>query len=318
MKTESTEKRSKMDEQSPMEVDAPPYPEPSFQRGRGRGRGGRGFGGRGRGRGGHGHGQRHAPPANTSPAILEAFTTFSTALDDMHDRRERIIKISRDITIASKRMIFLLHRVSHADREHVLAEARAEQRKIVKLFEKAAVELQGNDFYKHHRSIGPGYEEYVEAASFLVFVERGELATQQELQAELVNDEGKQILPLTNEDYLLGLADLTGELMRYCINIVGKGEHDKAADVRDLLRRIKDDFEIINSPILRKKMGVMRGSLRKVEDVCYAIKVRGSEYPPEYFQEHDSWRHSSNTGSGAWEGDWGDGGDDGGDYRDEY
>lgn len=27
-----------------------------------------------------------------------------------HDRRERIIKVSRDITIGSKRLIFLLHR----------------------------------------------------------------------------------------------------------------------------------------------------------------------------------------------------------------
>ncbi|KAJ3284257.1 hypothetical protein HK104_010026, partial [Borealophlyctis nickersoniae] len=209
--------------------------------------------------------------------------------------RERLIKISRDITIASKRVIFLLHRqensISNSDRERILEDARAEQRKIAKLFERAAPDLQGNDFYKHHRSIGPGYEEYIEAASFLVYIERGELVTKQELEQNLVDDSGNQILPITDEDYLLGLADLTGELMRYCINIVGRGEHEKAAEVRNFLRTMKDDYEILNFPLVRRKMGVMRSSLQKVEDACYAIKVRGSEYPPEYFLEHDAWRH---------------------------
>ena len=46
---------------------------------------------------------------------------------------------------------------------------------------------------RHHRSIGPGYEEYVEAASFLVFIERGMLATRDELQRELVDDDGNQV-----------------------------------------------------------------------------------------------------------------------------
>jgi predicted translin family RNA/ssDNA-binding protein len=31
-------------------------------------------------------------------------------VDERHDRHERIVKISRDITIESKRIIFVLHR----------------------------------------------------------------------------------------------------------------------------------------------------------------------------------------------------------------
>lgn len=44
-------------------------------------------------------------------AILDAFEIFRVAIDDANDRRERLVKISRDITIHSKRVIFLLHRL---------------------------------------------------------------------------------------------------------------------------------------------------------------------------------------------------------------
>lgn len=43
--------------------------------------------------------------------IYQQFKQFSKELDDKNDRHERIVKQSRDITIESKRIIFLLHTV---------------------------------------------------------------------------------------------------------------------------------------------------------------------------------------------------------------
>lgn len=37
---------------------------------------------------------------------------FQQELDTKHDKYERLVKISRDVTIESKRTIFLLHRVT--------------------------------------------------------------------------------------------------------------------------------------------------------------------------------------------------------------
>ena len=37
---------------------------------------------------------------------------ISRILDEKHDKHERIVKLSRDITIESKRVIFLLHRIN--------------------------------------------------------------------------------------------------------------------------------------------------------------------------------------------------------------
>lgn len=41
--------------------------------------------------------------SNTSP-VMPMFETFRDELDEHHDRRERIIKASRDITALSKKM----------------------------------------------------------------------------------------------------------------------------------------------------------------------------------------------------------------------
>ncbi|KAL3286524.1 hypothetical protein HHI36_001029 [Cryptolaemus montrouzieri] len=41
--------------------------------------------------------------------VIKMFLDFSKELDDKHDRYERIVKLSRDITIESKRIIFTLH-----------------------------------------------------------------------------------------------------------------------------------------------------------------------------------------------------------------
>ena len=84
--------------------------------GRPRHRGGHRGGGRhGNGRHGDG-GERRSEPAESDPAAdspLQAmFRGFAAQLDSKHDTYERLVKKSRDVTIESKRIIFMLHRVT--------------------------------------------------------------------------------------------------------------------------------------------------------------------------------------------------------------
>ena len=44
--------------------------------------------------------------SDQSTQILSIFGTFRDELDEHHDRRERLTKISRDITALSKKMYF--------------------------------------------------------------------------------------------------------------------------------------------------------------------------------------------------------------------
>lgn len=109
-------------------------------------------------------------------------------------------------------------------------------------------------------------------------------------------------LEVTDEDYLLGIADLTGELMRLAINTLGQSlmatlqEEDisilspeqRVQHILQFLRDIKSGFDGLSltkmSPI-SKKMGVLRQSLQKIELACYNVKVRGAEYPPEVLRQ---------------------------------
>jgi len=106
---------------------------------------------------------------------------------------------------------------------------------------------------------------------------------------------------LSNEDYILGLADLTylyrnlenlidrsGELMRHAINNISS-RNSIAPEICTTLRHLYTAFERIYLPPqsykfgfpadLRAKIDVMKTSLVKVEDACYNVHVRGSEVP---------------------------------------
>lgn len=89
-------------------------------------------------------------------------------------------------------------------------------------------------------------------------------------------------LKITPVDYLLGVADLTGELMRMCINSVGNGDIDTPFEVSQFLRQVYDGFSFIGNTgpyEVSKKLYTLKQSLSKVENTCYALKARDSEIP---------------------------------------
>ncbi|KDQ20576.1 hypothetical protein BOTBODRAFT_26582 [Botryobasidium botryosum FD-172 SS1] len=226
-------------------------------------------------------------PASASAAregVLAAFNDFRVQIDDYNDRRERLIKISRDITIHSKRLIFLLHRIANddaLDAQQRAAECRQKLKPIRAFFEAASDELRGQDFGRYSQSLSPGVQEYIEAISFSHYLEHGTLITHAQAQALISTPAGEPWFPLTHSDYLLGISDLTGELMRLAITSSGlrQGRH-KAAEVCDFVRRCTADFESLTPYVneLSKKQSVTTESLKKIELAAYGIAIRGSEY----------------------------------------
>ena len=102
-------------------------------------------------------------------------------------------------------------------------------------------------------------------------------------------------IPLTEDDYLLGLFDLIGELMRFAITTIAtSGSLPRGAeagrDVLEDLRVLRMQFESLDtstgagnsSPLHRevvKKMEIMRTCVEKVEAAVYGIIIRGRERP---------------------------------------
>jgi hypothetical protein len=71
----------------------------------------------------HNH-RREGKNVNSSSPVMVAFKSFQLELDAPHDKYERLVKLSRDLTVESKRTIFLLHRItSTPDMEEILTES---------------------------------------------------------------------------------------------------------------------------------------------------------------------------------------------------
>ncbi|XP_042302432.1 translin-associated protein X [Sceloporus undulatus] len=249
----------------------------------------------------HGHRREEKDKLNSSSAVIMAFKSFQVELDTRHDKYERLVKLSRDITIESKRTIFLLHRITSAPNgEEILMESEAKLDTVRQKIKQVAQELMGEDMYQYHRAISPGLQEYVEAVSFQYFIKTRSLVSIEEINRQLVfTEEDKEEetkpssdcnnkqdhtwnLKVTAVDYLLGVADLTGELMRMCINSVGNGDIDTPFELSQFLRHIYDGFSYIGNTgpyEVSKKLYTLKQSLAKVENACYTLKVRGSEIP---------------------------------------
>ncbi|ELU12544.1 hypothetical protein CAPTEDRAFT_224034 [Capitella teleta] len=235
-----------------------------------------------------------------SNPIMVSFKQFQIKLDSKHDKHERIVKLSRDITIESKRAIFLLHRANQDDPKacSIIEEAEGKLHEIKKTkWVDVAKELMHEDIYQFLRAYSPGLQEYIEAVTFLYFMKTKTLMSLPQMQSDLTlkvdetenSTEDSEITPVITEltvpvppvEYLLGIADLTGELMRMAIRCVSTGSLDVVFDLLNPIKSIHDSF-VQFGPISRelpRKLNVLRQSLMKVEAACYTLKIRGSEFP---------------------------------------
>ncbi|KAJ5720239.1 uncharacterized protein N7483_008173 [Penicillium malachiteum] len=244
--------------------------------------------------------------SESAGSILSIFETFRNELDEHHDRRERVIKASRDITALSKKIIFALQRVRTISTPlppKIAQENQVRLDQIHALFTSIIPDVTGINSWRYQRQISGGVQEFIEAISFDHYLRTQQLISLGESQARLPNE-----ILLTEEDYLMGLFDLTGEMMRFAVMALSSGnatqkqasEADGSTDgtkklpylsdtqsgiVVDL-RTMRAEFEALSVPrrsnMLRdlvKKVEVMQNSVEKVERAAYGILVRGSERP---------------------------------------
>ncbi|KAE8355699.1 Translin family-domain-containing protein [Aspergillus coremiiformis] len=232
-------------------------------------------------------------PTMTEPStqILSIFETFRNELDEHHDRRERLTKISRDITALSKKIIFSLQRIRKINAPlppHITTETQTRFTQIQSLFNSALPDLTGPNNWRYQRQLSGAVQEFIEALSFHHYLQWQRLISLREVVAKLPAE-----VLVTGDDYLLGLFDLTGEMMRFAVTALSAGSvegtgglsGEQVGIVVDL-REMRSLFEALSVPPthglmrdLGKKMEVMQGSVEKVERAAYGVLVRGSERP---------------------------------------
>ncbi|KAF3581077.1 hypothetical protein DY000_02030185, partial [Brassica cretica] len=123
-------------------------------------------------------------------------------------------------------------------------------------------------------------QEYVEAATFYKFCVSGTLSTLDEINSTLLplSDPSLEPLQINILDYILGLADLTGELLRIAIGSLSDGEVEFAQRICQFVRQIHRELLLVvpqmnDSYDMKSKMEVML-------QTCFSVHVRGSEYIP--------------------------------------
>ncbi|KZM19761.1 uncharacterized protein EKO05_0004348 [Ascochyta rabiei] len=170
------------------------------------------------------------PEQPTGPFIA-MFEGFRKELDEHHDRRERIIKASRDITASSKKIIFTLQRVRNIGQPvpPFVNKSNAQYwETIQKQYSSIASDLQSLNAHRYAHNITGGNQEFIEALTFHHYLETQTLISYDDAKARIASmskGEAKEgaaqddtaAVPLSPEDYILGICDMTGELMRFSV-----------------------------------------------------------------------------------------------------
>ncbi|KAK9154430.1 hypothetical protein Sjap_001910 [Stephania japonica] len=188
---------------------------------------------------------------STSVAMSATFDKYAHYPNTLNDKRERIVKASRDININSKKVIFQVHRISKYNRDEVLEKAETDLAAVTdQHLSRLVKELQGTNFGSLDALILLGDKNMLKLRHFTSFV-----------------------------------ADLTGELMRLAIGRISDGELEYAETICRFVHEIYRKLTLV-VPIMdenyemKRKMDTMLQSIVKIENTCFSVHVRESEYIP--------------------------------------
>jgi predicted translin family RNA/ssDNA-binding protein len=165
--------------------------------------------------------------------------------------------------------------------------AAATQKQLISI----APDLTGINAWRYQRQISGGIQEYMEAVSFEHYLRHQTLITIEEAKKPLPGS-----IDLTGDDYVLGIFDLVGELMRFAITTMATtgslpGSKNGNGEERDILmdlRSLRTSFQALDTTScggtglgkdVEKKMEVMKTCVEKVETAVYGMIIRGRERP---------------------------------------
>ena len=180
-------------------------------------------------------------------------------------RRDEMLQKCHEAIRFSKRVIYAIHR-DDKDVDHLVKELKDKIKNI-----RTRGELQFIPTYK------VAMQEYVEAIVFYDFVKNNKVPTQRELY-------------VSAPDYLSGLCDLTGELMRKANYFAINGKVSEASRMKELVDKIYEQFLLldIRDNDLRKKFDSVKYNLQKLEDLLLHMERRKRATRKTYHSSSES------------------------------
>lgn len=180
--------------------------------------------------------------------------SIKSRIDAYEQQRDKVIRTSRDVVKLSKKVIYALHRKDMLSAGNAVSDMNSEFKKLAS----AA---------KHPKLLSSGaykvaVQEYVEALCFYELMKNNRIPTNTKLK-------------LDPEFYLMGLIDLTGELVRKAINSAIKEDYKTSVKLKELVSELYDELLLFDfaGGELRKKFDSIKYDLKKLDDLVLNLKL---------------------------------------------
>ncbi len=180
------------------------------------------------------------------------FSKIRENLERYDKQREELIKKARDVLRLSKRLIYSLHRQDEGETAKLLKEVKREKQKLDRI-------AYGDKKLFSEGSYSHAMQEYAEALCYYGFNKKRKIPNVAELK-------------MSQEDYLMGICDLTGELARKAVTVAHKNKKE-VEEIKNFIENVYGEFIKFNlrNSELRKKSDSIKWNLKKLEELSYDI-----------------------------------------------
>lgn len=182
------------------------------------------------------------------------FRDIAKELTEQDKQREVLIKKARDVLKLSKQLIYSLHRNNVKEANNLFKHVNKEKLNLDKIASKYKKLL-------FEGSYSEALQEYTEAMCYYHFIKNKEIPTRANLK-------------VNTSDYLMGVCDLTGELVRKAVALTVKKSYKEVAKIKKLVEEIYGEFLKFNlrNGHIRKKYDSIKWNLKKLEEIEYDIR----------------------------------------------
>ncbi|MFC1697471.1 hypothetical protein ACFL1H_04010 [Nanoarchaeota archaeon] len=182
------------------------------------------------------------------------FRKIKANMDKYDVQREKVIRESRDVIKLSKKIIYSIHRNDLKNAKLLMPDIK---KKIMQLQNKVTKypKLDGGSFKV-------AVQEYVETICYYEYLKSKKIPTSSDLGVK-------------EDYYLMGLCDLTGELVRLAINSAIAGNFEGAIEIKQFVTDLYEElmlFDFVGE--LRKKFDSIKYDLKKLDSLVLDLKLK--------------------------------------------
>ncbi|MFX0035153.1 MAG: translin family protein [Candidatus Hermodarchaeota archaeon] len=190
--------------------------------------------------------------------LKKAFSEVFEVLEILYQDREEILKLSRNIIRDCSIAIKSIHRKEFDKFQNKINKIKNEHQDLVKLVNKNL-----GVFYNYLKT---PEQEYAEAMAFYAIIKKNNIPTPLDLKIDPIN-------------FVLGLADVIGELRRYALDNI---RNSQVEDLNEILENMDEiytylftiDYPSAITQDLRHKVDTARNIIEKTRgDISLAIQM---------------------------------------------